>query len=190
MQIAILAGGQSRRMGTDKSLVLLDGKPLIQHVIERVSLLKYPVMLIANAVDRYQQFGLPVIPDVIPGAGSLGGIYTAVSHGEAEWTLCVACDMPFLNPALLRFLIDQRPAYDAVVPFAHGTAHGLHAVYMSSCLPIIRTQIEKGDLKIQGVFPHVHTHFVGEETLRSFDPELRSLVNLNTPIELDLHRSL
>ncbi|MBN8638418.1 MAG: molybdenum cofactor guanylyltransferase, partial [Anaerolineae bacterium] len=128
-QIAILAGGQSRRMGTDKSFVRLNEKPLLQHVIERVSALQLPLVLIANDPAKYADFGLPVITDVLPNAGSLGGIYTAVQHGDAEYTLCVACDMPFLNPALLRYLLDQATGVDAVVPFVDGTAHALHAVY-------------------------------------------------------------
>lgn len=191
-QVAILAGGKSRRMGTDKSFVLLNGKPLLRHVIERVSELKLPVILIANEREKYAEFGLPVFADIIPNAGSLGGIYTALRQGDVRdtRTLCVACDMPFLNPRLLRSLIEQSLAFDAVVPFVDGTAHGLHAVYSPSCLPIMKMQIESGDLTIQHVFPQVNTQFLGEQALRSFDPELRSLVNLNTPTDLDFHRAI
>jgi molybdopterin-guanine dinucleotide biosynthesis protein A len=179
-------------MGTDKSFVLLNGKPLLQHVIERVSELKLPVILIANEHEKFAEFGLPVFADIIPNAGSLGGIYTALRQGDDEHprTLCVACDMPFLNPRLLRTLIEQSLTFDAVVPFVDGTAHGLHAVYSSSCLPIMQKQIESGDLTIQRVFPQVKTQFVGEQALRSFDPDLRSLVNLNTPTDLDFHRAI
>lgn len=183
-QIAILAGGQSRRMGTDKSFVRLNGQPLLQHVIERVSVLRLPVVLIANDREKYREFGLPVIADVIPKAGSLGGIYTAVQHGDAASTLCVACDMPFLNPALLRHLLDQASGVDAVVPFVDGTAHALHAVYAQTCLPVMRDQIVSGDLTIRRLFPQVLTQFVGADELRQHDPELRSLVNVNTPQEL------
>lgn len=191
-QVAILAGGKSRRMGTDKSFVQLNGKPLLQHVIEQVSELKLPVILIANEREKYSEFGLPVFADIIPNAGSLGGIYTALRQGDVRHTrtLCVACDMPFLNPLLLRSLIEQSWAFDAVVPFVDGTAHGLHAVYSPSCLPIMSLQIESGDLTIQRVFPQVKTQFVGEQALRSFDPDLRSLVNLNTPTDLDFHRAI
>ncbi len=123
-QIAVLAGGKSRRMGTDKSFVLLNGKPLLQHVIERVSELQLPIMLIANEIEKYAGFGLPIFSDIIPNVGSLGGVYTALQQTSAEHTrtLCVACDMPFLNPTLLRYLIDQSLEYDVVVPFIDGTA--------------------------------------------------------------------
>lgn len=185
-QIAILAGGQSRRMGTDKSFVLLNGKPLLQHVIERVSTLHLPLVLIANDREKYAGFGLPVVADVIPNAGSLGGIYTAVQYGDADRTLCVACDMPLLNPALLRCLLDQAGGADAVVPLVDGTAHALHAVYGQTCLPVMQAQILRGDLALRQLFPQVATRFVGAEVLRQLDPELHSLVNVNTPHELAL----
>lgn len=183
-QIAILAGGQSRRMGTDKSFVQLNGKPLLQHVIERVSALRLPIVLIANDREKYREFGLTVIADVIPNAGSLGGIYTAVQHGDAEHTLCVACDMPFLNPALLRHLLDQATGVDAVVPFVDGTAHTLHAVYRRTCLSVMREQVMRGDLTIRRLFPQMTTRFVSADELRRLEPELHSLVNVNTPQEL------
>lgn len=185
-QIAILAGGQSRRMGTDKSFVRLNEKPLLQHVIERVSALQLPLVLIANDPAKYADFGLPVITDVLPNSGSLGGIYTAVQHGDAEYTLCVACDMPFLNPALLRHLLDQATGVDAVVPFVHGTAHALHAVYRRTCHAVMREQILSGDLTIRRVFPQVNTRWVSADELCLLDPDLRSLVNVNTPDELAL----
>lgn len=175
-------------MGTDKSFVLLNGKPLLQHVIERVSELKLPVILIANETEKYRGFGLPVVSDVIANAGSLGGVYTAVQHGDTERTLCVACDMPFLNPSLLRYLLDQASDADAVVPMVAGTAHALHAVYRQTCLSVMRAQIMRGDLAIRRVFPQVDTRFVDEDVLRLLDPNLQSLVNVNTPHELGMHQ--
>lgn len=187
-QVAILAGGKSRRMGTDKSFVRLNGKPLLQHVVERVAELKLPVILIANEIEKYRNFELPVVPDVIVNAGSLGGIYTAVQHGDVEWTVCVACDMPFLNPALLRCLLDQASGVDVVVPMVAGTAHALHAVYRRTCLSVIQAQIMQGDFTIRRVFQQVDTRFVGEDALRLLDPKLQSLVNLNTPHELGVYQ--
>lgn len=187
-QVAVLAGGQSRRMGTDKSFVLLNGKPLLQHVIERVSELNLPVILIANEIEKYRGFGLPIVSDVIANAGSLGGVYTAVLHGGVDRTLCVACDMPFLNPTLLRYLLDQPSNVDAVVPMVEGTAHALHAVYNQMCLSVMRAQIMHRDLAIHRVFPQVDTRFLDEDVLRLLDPQLQSLVNVNTLHELGMHQ--
>jgi molybdopterin-guanine dinucleotide biosynthesis protein A len=187
-QVAILAGGQSRRMGTDKSFVLLNGKPLLQHVIERVSELKLPVTLIANETDKYRGFGLPVVSDVIANAGSLGGVYTAVQQGDADRTLCVACDMPFINPTLLNYLLALSSKADAVVPMVAGTAHALHAVYRQTCLSAMRAQIMRGDLAIHRLFSQVDAHFIDEDMLRLLDPDLQSLVNVNTPQELAVYQ--
>ena len=183
-KIAILAGGKSRRMGTDKSFVLLDKKPLLQHVIDRVSVLGLPLILIANQPEKYRQFGLPIFTDIIPDSGSLGGLYTAIQSTGADRTLCVACDMPFLNPTLLRLLLDQCVSYDAVVPKTENTPHGLHAVYTPACSAAMHANILRGDLAIHHVFSLFHTKFVTEDTLRSIDPLLQSLVNMNTPADL------
>jgi molybdopterin-guanine dinucleotide biosynthesis protein A len=183
--IAILAGGQSRRMGTDKSFVLLDGKPLIQHVIDRASQLETPLILIANDVERYQQLGLTVYPDVIPGAGSLGGLYTALSHSKSDYTLCLACDMPQVNPALLHHLITLKDSYDAIVPRVNGVAQSLHAIYHQRCLPIIHEHIQQGKLKISRVIDVLNTRFVDDAELRQFDPDGTSFMNLNTQDELE-----
>ena len=180
----ILAEGNSRRMGTDKSFVLLDGKPMLQHAIDRVSVLGLPIVLVANQPVKYHQFGLPIFTDIIPDAGSLGGLYTAIQSTEADRTLCVACDMPFLNPTLLRFLLDQCICCDAVVPKTRDVSHGLHAVYAPACIPTMHANIVRGDLAIHRMFSHFRTRFIEEDTLRSFDPLLQSLSNMNTPADL------
>lgn len=183
--IAILAGGQSRRMGTDKSFVVLNDKPLIQHVIDRASQLDYPLILIANDVERYQQFGLPVYPDVIPGAGSLGGLYTALTHSETDYTLCLACDMPQIKPALLHHLITRIDHYDAVVPRVNGVAQSLHAIYHQRCLSVMHKHIQQGKLKISDIFDVLRARFVDDAELSRFDPDGTSFMNLNTQVDLE-----
>ncbi|MGQ9889958.1 MAG: molybdenum cofactor guanylyltransferase [Aggregatilineales bacterium] len=183
--IAILAGGQSRRMGTDKSFVLLNGKLLLQHVIDRACQLETPLILIANDIERYQQLGLPVYPDVLPGAGSLGGLYTALTYSRTDYTLCLACDMPQVNPALLRYLITLKDSYDAIVPRVNGVAQSLHAIYHQRCLPIMREHIQQGKLKISRVIDLLNTRFVDDAELHRIDPDSRSFMNLNTQVDLE-----
>ncbi len=183
--VAILAGGQSRRMGTDKSFILLDGKPLLQHVIDRASQIKYPLILIANDVERYQQFDLPVYPDVIFGVGSLGGLYTALTYSRTDYTLCLACDMPEIKPALLQYLIALKDAYDAVVPRVDGIAQSLHALYHRRCLPVMYEHIQQKQLKISGVIDLLNTRFIDDAELSRFDPDGTSFTNLNTQGDLE-----
>ncbi len=171
-------------MGTDKSFVLLDGKPLIQHVIDRVRQLDCPVILIANSVERYQLLGLPVYADVIPNAGSLGGIYTALTYSQSDYALCLACDMPRVNPALLRYLIDLRADYDVIAPLVDSVAQTLHAVYHKRCLPVMRQAIEQNNLKIQDILSRLQVRFIHETEVKQFDPALASFANINTPDDL------
>jgi molybdenum cofactor guanylyltransferase len=188
--VVILAGGRSSRMGEDKSFLPLHGEPVIQHVIRRVKTLGFPILLSTNQPEAYQQLNLPMFPDVIPERGSLGGLYSALIHSPAAYTLCVACDMPFLNPDLLRELIALRSGCDVVVPRIDGRPQGLHAVYSQSCRLSIRRRIERGDLKISQLYADLRTRFVEEDHLRRFDPELRSFVNINTPAEFTRARQL
>ena len=187
--VAILAGGQSRRMGSDKSFVELAGKPLIVHVIECISCLSLPMMIIANQPERYGIFGVPVITDVLPDRSSLSGLYSAIYHSPTDYTLCVACDMPFLNPALLAFLISLRKGYDAVVPIVGGHPQGLLALYSQTCLVPIRQRLEQNKLKIRDLYAQVNTRWVDEDVLRRYDGELASFVNINTPEALRLAKN-
>jgi molybdopterin-guanine dinucleotide biosynthesis protein A len=178
--VTILAGGLSRRMGTNKSFLPIGGKPLIQHVIERVSTLHLPVILITNSPKQYARFELPMYGDVYPQCGSLGGLYTALHHSTTDYTLCVACDMPFLNVDLLGYMLDLGSGVDGVVPHIAGTYQSLHAVYGRNCLPIMYEQLEQERLRISDIYPHLKIRLVTEVEVEHFDPEHRSFVNLNT----------
>lgn len=183
--IAVLAGGASRRMGANKSFVELAGKPLVQHTLERVSHLNAPVLLVTNTPDLYRRFEIPMVGDVIPGKGSLGGIYSALMNSANSYTLCVACDMPFLNVDLLNYLLSLRKGFDAVVPMIDGQPQGLHAVYHRRCAELIRELMDRDELRITGLFDRLRVRLVGEAAIRAIDPELRSFTNLNTPEELE-----
>lgn len=205
----ILAGGQSRRMGRDKAFLELDGKPLIAHVIERVTRVCTDAMIIANDAPAYARFGLPVIGDVYPGKGSLGGIYSGLQAAHTPYVLAVACDMPFLNDALLRHLISLAPQADVIVPRArdlsskvpHRTQrakllakeidlHPLHAVYSKNCLESIRTQLLADDLRIIGFYDMVRVRVVEPEEIDQFDPQHLSFFNANTPDDFGFAKSL
>lgn len=182
--VAVLAGGRSSRMGVDKSFVPLLGKTLIDHVLERVSPLGAQTILITNRPQDYAHLGLPMFRDVIPDKGSLGGLYTAVTYSPTEHTLCVACDMPFLNRALLEHLISLREGFDVIVPRINRFPEALHAVYSKACLGPMREKIEQDRLKAIGFYGKVRVRFVEEAEVRRYDPGLRSFVNINTPQEL------
>lgn len=182
--VAVLAGGASRRMGAEKSLAELEGKPLIQHVLACVQQLNMPVLLVTDKPEQYSQFQVEMVSDILPGKGSLGGIYSALVTSTTPFSLCVACDMPFLNVELLTYLLSLRIGFDAVVPMINNQPQGLHAIYHKRAAAPIRDLMNRNELRIRGVFDHLRVRLVGESAIRTIDPELRSFTNLNTPEEL------
>jgi len=183
--IAILAGGQSRRMGTDKSFVAVNGKPMVERVLEQVETLGLPIYIIANQPGRYAYLGLPIYTDVIPDKGSLGGLYSALYYSKTPYTLCVACDMPFLVPELLRHILQFRHEYDAVVPEVNRYLQPLHAVYSAACMKPLHDQLKNNHLAIYDLFHRLNTRIVSQSTLMRFDTDLRSFINVNTPDDLN-----
>jgi molybdenum cofactor guanylyltransferase len=187
LSVAIIAGGKSSRMGTDKAFVKLADKPLIQHVIERTADLgQSETLLITNRPDDYAQLGLLMFTDIHPDKGSLGGIYTALSYAQNPYTLVVACDMPFVNTDLFRFMLTQvDESVDIVVPRVDNYPQGLHAIYGKACLKPIEKQLEANRLKIIRFYDHVRVRYLDEIDYAAYDPEGLSFSNLNTPEELD-----
>jgi molybdenum cofactor guanylyltransferase len=191
ISVAILAGGKSSRMGADKSFTLLDGKPIFEHVLTRVQELKLPTILITNSRDKYAAYALPMYQDIFPDQGALGGLYTAIQTSETDFTLCVACDMPFLNVNLLKYLLSLCTAeWDVIVPRTGEYPETMHAVYSKACLEPIQRQIRQGRLKASGFFDQVRVRYIEEDVIRQFDPDLRSFMNVNTPDDLLIARKL
>ncbi|MDW7711398.1 MAG: molybdenum cofactor guanylyltransferase [Deferrisomatales bacterium] len=184
---AILAGGKSRRMGADKVALPLGGVPLIERVWSRVALFSTRIVVVGGA-PRLDRLAVPTWPDLYPGAGALGGVATAVAGAKQageEAVLCVACDMPLLEPALLRHLWQASPGWDVVVPRVAEGYEPLCAVYRPSVLPFLEEEIARGNLRILDVYGKVRTLEVREPELRRHDPELRSFLNVNQPADLE-----
>jgi molybdopterin-guanine dinucleotide biosynthesis protein A len=171
-------------MGTDKAFVPLLGRPLIEEVIARVAELGVETVVVTNRPDEYRYLGVPLVGDIVPDQGALGGLYTALHAARAPHTLIVACDMPFLQRELLAYLISLRADYDAVVPRLGGRPEPLHALYAKSCLEPIRRNLEARSLKIAAFFSDVRLRYVGEPEIDRFDPQHLSFLNVNTPDEL------
>lgn len=200
----ILAGGRSQRMGRDKALLVLDGRTLIQRVVDALGTLCDELVIATNMPDRYANLGLKMVPDVFPDAGSLGGLYAGLSAASQEPAVAVACDMPFLNAGLLCYLVDLAADADAVVPDLSQTTsatpastdprpmakyldlHPLHAVYGRACLAAIEAQVKANDLRMIGFLGRVRTRYVRREEVLRFDPQLISFFNVNTPDEWKL----
>jgi len=182
---AILAGGRSTRMGTNKALLEFGGVRIIEGLLSKIRSLFPEILIIANEQAVYADLGVPVIPDRIPEKGSLGGIYTAVYHSTFPQAFCIACDMPLASPAVIAHLRGLAPGYDVVVPRTAEGYQPLHAVYGKTCLPHMEEMIRADRLKIDRLFPLVRVRTVEEAELRRLDPSLGCFINVNTREELE-----
>jgi molybdenum cofactor guanylyltransferase len=181
---AIIAGGQAKRLsGQDKSRLVVGGRPIIVRQMEVLQSIASPVFVVGGPPDRYADLGLPVYPDVIPGAGALGGIYTAVATAPGPSVIVVACDLPFLDARLLERLADLSDAHDAAWVETTRGAEPLVACYRTTVAPVLRERIEAGQLRAHELSRVLDIAAVGPEELASFGPVDRLLANINTPAD-------
>ena len=179
----ILAGGQSSRMGQNKALMPLGGKRLVDRVVETMREVFRDLLMVTNTPEVYADLGLPMVGDVWPEKGSLGGVYSAIYHVTTPYCLVVACDMPFLNAGIMRYLMTQIVDYDVIIPDVLDELQTLHAIYSKACLQPIERRLEANRLRIVGFFPDVRVRMVTASELQPYDPELLAFQNLNTPEE-------
>ena len=189
----ILAGGKSSRLGRDKASESLLGRPMLQHVIDRVADLVDEIIVVAASGQRVPDLTAPrpprVVRDAYPGCGPLAGIYSGLVASRAERCLAVACDMPLLVPRLIEALLARSRDCDALLPVLE-YPEPLHAVYSRACIEPMRACIESGQLKITSFLGAVRPCYMHEDECRMFDPDLRSFVNTNTQADLDRAREL
>lgn len=187
----ILAGGQSRRLGgSPKALIPFGDRPLIEQIVERVTAVLPDCLVVTNSPELYAFLGRPMVGDLFPGGGSLGGIYSGLAAAPGEAALCIACDMPFLSPGLLAHLAERAGEAEVVIPDAAGELQTLHAVYAKACLPAMERRLRAGQLKITGFFDEVRVLRIPEETVARFAPPDLAFMNLNTPDDLARARAL
>jgi molybdopterin-guanine dinucleotide biosynthesis protein A len=167
----------------------VQGQPLIQRVVERVRQVSRETVIVVADQDRGDALPLDkearIALDIYPGKGSLGGIFSGLSAAQEAWGVVVACDMPFLNLDLLRYMASLREEVDAVVPVLEGRPEPTHSLYSKACLPHIEARLKANDLKISGFFDEVRVKYVPEDDIARFDPDYLSFFNINSPEDLD-----
>ncbi len=172
----ILAGGESRRMGRDKATLPLGEKTLLQHVADTLQPL-FPQLLLSVRQPR-PELAYPQICDTLENAGALAGLLAGLAAAPTDWVFAVACDMPFLHPAVVRHLAAQRDGFQAVVPVVQGHEQPLAAFYHRSCLATFTQQPHNGMRK---QLQHLTVCYVPDTALTPLDPALHSFFDLDTP---------
>ena len=182
--LAVLAGGASTRMGRNKALLPIAGRPLIAHIIQRLRPIADEVIVIARDPAPYAFLGLPIATDHYTGIGPLAGLHAALSAARGDLVALVACDMPFVRADVFAHLIGLAYDVDVVMPRLDGREEPLHAVYRRrTCLPAVEATIAEGKRRLIAFLPRVRVRYVDDDALRALDPDLQSFVNVNTPEE-------
>lgn len=170
-------------MGSDKALLTLHGERLLERVYHTLADLFGSILLITNHPERYRFLPCPTAPDRFVGAGSLAGIHAALLNATNAWSFVVACDMPFLSPAVISHLCNQREGYQIVVPESPNGPEPLHALYHTSCLPQIETMLTGSHKRIIELYDSKKTCRVSWSDISRLPGADRTFLNLNTPAE-------
>ena len=184
---AVLAGGRSRRMGTNKALLRIDGATIIERVVRTLTKAFDDVIIIANDPAPYSFPGVRIYPDIHIGAGSLGGLYTALVKSRSDHTFVTACDMPFLDiDCINRLLSIPMGGFDALVPFIGGRAHPMHGLYSRRCTEAIEAMIKGENLRINSLLENIPVKMLTEADFIGL-PISTSVENVNTEEDLKRH---
>ncbi len=190
----VLAGGKGLRLGQDKTLEIIGDRSLLGWVLFQLSLLDSDILIVTAREQSYPQLdGYPrfkVVTDIYPNKGPLGGIYTGLKVSDSFYNLVVDSDMPFLNRALLHYMIGVSAGFDLVVPRLGELIEPLHAVYSKACLAPIERLLRQGSLGIRELFTLVRVRYVEAEEINRFDPGHLSFFNINTKSDLARARDL
>ena len=186
----VLAGGKSQRLGRAKALEEIGGQSLIERVMDRISPLGNEIIVVTSSSDQFPDLGVRRVVDIYPGKGALGGIYSGLKESPSFHSLVVACDMPFLNIALVRHLMESSPGFDIVIPRVAENVEPLHAVYSKNCLTPIEAMLHEGRLRITDLFHAARVRYVEEAEIEKFDPERLSFFNINSEADLERARAL
>ena len=184
----VLAGGKALRLGSDKALEKINSQTLIQRSVSTLLGLGEEVIVVTApgktelGLDNYS--GVRVVEDSATGKGPLMGIYTGLSASKSELNLVVACDMPFLNLDLIKFMLSQADSWDAVIPRIGNLMEPLHAIYSRNTKEIAMELINNGGYSLSQLLKKIRVRFIEEGEINLYDPRHLSFFNINFPEDL------
>jgi len=184
----VLCGGESRRMGRPKAWLPFGNEVLLQRVVRILGQVVDPIVVVAAPGQELPPLAAPVaiVHDAQKGRGPLEGLAAGLERlatSGVDAAFVSSTDAPFLQPALVRLVIDCLGGHLAAVPFADGRHQPLAAAYRTAALPAIQRLLGQGRLRPVFLFDEVATRLIDEAELRTVDPDLGSLRNLNTPAD-------
>jgi molybdopterin-guanine dinucleotide biosynthesis protein A len=186
IEIFILAGGKSSRMGEDKGFVPFLQKPMIENVLDTAKQLS-PHITILTSNTHYKQFGFPIHHDLIPNIGPAGAIYSALHQSKSELNIMLTCDMPFVDTHSILTLLRDIGTSDICISRHEEYIEPFPGIYKTCCLPQWEHCVEHKILKLQDILTKFTVKFTEANRLLPTNPKLYE--NINTKSELDLHDS-
>ena len=177
----ILTGGKSSRMGQPKALLLFEGEPLILHTVRLLQTVFADIVVVAAPDQELPLLPVTITRDEVAYQGPVGGIFYGLQAAREERCFVTSCDTPFLNLSLVSHLLSLASGYDVVVPYWQDRLQPLHAVYRRSVAPLLREQLERGELRPIFLYKKVRTREVPEDEIRRFDSTGSSFHNMNSP---------
>lgn len=188
----LLAGGRSRRMGKDKRFLSVGEHTLLERSLAVLQGVFQSVSIVVGDDSTMIEAAIPVWRDLIPNRGSLGGIYTGLKLSRTPYIFAVACDMPFISPIVIRYLVSLKDNVDVVIPRSELCPQPTHALYSNRCLPVIEKMVQSGRLSIKDIVDEasLRVRWVKQTEMSALDPEGRSFFNVNTPEELEAARKM
>ena len=188
----LLAGGKSRRMGEDKRHLVVGEQTLLERSLAVLRSIFHEVLVVIAQDSPSLGVDVRVVRDLVPDCGSLGGLYSGLMQATTPWVFVVACDMPFLNQAVIAQFTSRRTTADIVMAKLDAGLQPMHAVYGKQCLPVLEQMVRARQLKIQEIISHppLRVCYVTETDLLTIDPSGRSFYNVNTLADLEAARSL
>ena len=190
----VLAGGRGLRLGRNKALETIDHQTLIQRTVSSLLFLGVEIIVVTGPHNTELGVGdlgrVRVVLDAWPGRGPLVGIYTGLLNSRSGRNLAVACDMPFLNPRLLRYMAEVSDGWDAVVPRLGTDIEPLHSIYGGRCLVEINRMLDEGVYSVSELLKRIKVRYVEAVEIDRFDPQHLSFFNINTEGDLKSARDI
>lgn len=194
MNALLLSGGKSSRFGTNKAMETINGRPLIEQIVEGLKNAFEKVYIIGNVKEYVFLQDVFFCEDIIPNKGPLGGLLTGLTCSDSEYNFLTACDMPFLTSEFFEFVNLQKKDYDVLVPEYNSYLEPLAAVYSKKCLPFINASLINDQLKLKSFFPKVKVRIIKETIIREIGEPEKLFFNINykediEKLEMNLERS-
>ncbi|MBC7236672.1 MAG: molybdenum cofactor guanylyltransferase, partial [Chloroflexi bacterium] len=191
----ILAGGRGERLGgQDKAAVILAGRMLLEHVCERIAPLMDEMVLVLRpgqtpaALSQPPGCGVRVTHDLPGYSGVLAAMAAGLEAIENEWAFLVACDMPFVQLPLVRYMLAIRERWDIVVPRQEVGLEPLHALYHRRCLPALYEALRQNRRRVIHFYEGLRVRYIEPAEIARYDPQGLSIFNINTPEDLETAR--